>query len=49
MSDPRFPLDALDFLYMPSRDVAADLSFYTEVLGGRSCSPSRRSGPASLR
>jgi len=28
------PLERLDFLYMPSRDVAADLEFYTEVLGG---------------
>ncbi len=26
--------DSLDFLYMPSRDVAADLAFYTEILGG---------------
>jgi catechol 2,3-dioxygenase-like lactoylglutathione lyase family enzyme len=25
--------DQLDFLYMPSRDVARDLAFYTEVLG----------------
>jgi len=27
-------LEQLDFLYMPSRDVEADLAFYTEVLGG---------------
>jgi catechol 2,3-dioxygenase-like lactoylglutathione lyase family enzyme len=27
-------LDQLDFLYVPSRDVAADLRFYTDVLGG---------------
>jgi catechol 2,3-dioxygenase-like lactoylglutathione lyase family enzyme len=27
------PFDELDFLYMPSRDVARDLAFYTEVLG----------------
>ena len=27
-------LERLDFLYMPSRDVEADLAFYTEVLGG---------------
>jgi catechol 2,3-dioxygenase-like lactoylglutathione lyase family enzyme len=27
------PFDQLDFLYMPSRDVAADLDFYTEHLG----------------
>jgi hypothetical protein len=28
------PFERLDFLYMPSRDVARDLRFYTEVLGG---------------
>jgi hypothetical protein len=27
-------LERLDFLYMPSRDVAADLGYFTEVLGG---------------
>ncbi len=27
------PFDALDFLYMPSSDVARDLAFFTEVLG----------------
>ena len=27
-------LEQLDFLYMPSRDVEADLAFYTQVLGG---------------
>ena len=26
--------DQLDFLYVPSRDVAADLAFYTDELGG---------------
>ena len=26
--------DQLDFLYFPSRDVAADLAFYTDALGG---------------
>jgi catechol 2,3-dioxygenase-like lactoylglutathione lyase family enzyme len=26
--------EELDFLYMPSRDVEADLAFYTDVLGG---------------
>ena len=30
MGDVSF--DRLDFLYMPSRDVAADLAFYTEAL-----------------
>jgi hypothetical protein len=27
--------EQLDFLYMPSRDVAADLAYFTDVLGGR--------------
>ena len=27
--------DQLDFVYMPSRDVAADVAYFTEVLGGR--------------
>jgi hypothetical protein len=29
------PFEQLDFLYTPSRDVAADLMYFTEVLGGR--------------
>ena len=29
------PVGRLDFLYMPSRDVAADRTYFTEVLGGR--------------
>jgi len=29
------PFTQLDFLYMPSRDVPADIAFFTEVLGGR--------------
>ena len=29
------PFEALDYVYMPSRDVAADVRFLTEVLGGR--------------
>lgn len=28
------PFEQLDFLYMPSRDVAADARYWTEVLGG---------------
>ena len=28
------PFEQLDFLYMPSRDVAADLTSFTDVLGG---------------
>ena len=29
------PFEQLDYLYMPSRDPAADLCFYEEVLGAR--------------
>jgi hypothetical protein len=29
------PFEQLDFLYVPSRDVAADLQYFTDVLGGR--------------
>jgi hypothetical protein len=29
------PFEALDFLYTPSRDVAADVAEFTAVLGGR--------------
>jgi hypothetical protein len=28
-------LEHLDFVYMPSTDVAADVAYFTEVLGGR--------------
>jgi hypothetical protein len=28
------PFEQLDFLYMPSRDVTADLAYLTQVLGG---------------
>jgi hypothetical protein len=31
----RPPFNALDFLYTPSADVAGDLAYFTEVLGGR--------------
>jgi catechol 2,3-dioxygenase-like lactoylglutathione lyase family enzyme len=27
--------ESLDYVYMPSRDVQADLSYFTDVLGGR--------------
>ena len=27
--------EQLDYVYMPSRDVAADVTYFTEVLGGR--------------
>jgi hypothetical protein len=29
------PFERLDFLYVPSGDVAADRTYFTEVLGGR--------------
>jgi hypothetical protein len=29
------PFEQLDFLYTPSRDVASDMTLFTEVLGGR--------------
>ena len=35
MSPPHTPFQQLDFLYTPSGDVAADLAYFTEVLGGR--------------
>jgi hypothetical protein len=34
-SEQGSPLQSLDFLYTPSADVAADLAYHTEVLGGR--------------
>jgi hypothetical protein len=34
-TDPLDLFQQLDFLYMPSRDVAADVAYLTEVLGGR--------------
>jgi hypothetical protein len=27
--------ESLDFVYMPSRDVAADMAYFTDLLGGR--------------
>jgi hypothetical protein len=35
MADQTSPFQQLDFLYTPSRDVATDLAYFTEVLGGR--------------
>ena len=32
---PAPPFERLDFLYTPTRDVAGDLAYFTEVLGGR--------------
>ena len=29
------PFEQLDFIYMPSRDVAADVGFFADVLGAR--------------
>ena len=34
-SETSAPFEQLDFLYLPSRDVAADLAYLTDVLGGR--------------
>jgi hypothetical protein len=34
-SETSAPFEQLDFVYMPSRDVAADLAYLTGVLGGR--------------
>jgi hypothetical protein len=31
----RTPFERLDFLYVPSADVAGDAAYFTEVLGGR--------------
>lgn len=33
--DGRAPFEQLDFLYVPSREVAEDLAFFSEVLGGQ--------------
>jgi hypothetical protein len=33
--DDRLPFEQLDFLYVPTRDVAGDLAFFSDVLGGR--------------
>ena len=35
MAEQTAPFQQLDFLYIPSRDVATDLVYLTEVLGGR--------------
>jgi hypothetical protein len=35
MADHTAPFRQLDFLYTPSRNVAAELAYFTEVLGGR--------------
>ena len=35
MDDRRGPLEQLDFIYTPSRDVAEDVRYFTETLGAR--------------
>jgi hypothetical protein len=35
MAEQTVPFQQLDFLYTPSRDVATELVYFTEVLGGR--------------
>ena len=34
MNDEAAAIEAFDFLYLPSRDVARDLAFYEDALGG---------------
>lgn len=35
MTAPDAPFESLDYLYVPSADVAAEARYFTEVLGGR--------------
>jgi len=35
VADEPFPFSQLDYLYIPSTNVAADAKYFTEVLGGR--------------
>ena len=35
IADDPGPFERLDFIYSPSRDVAADAAYFTDVLGGR--------------
>jgi len=35
VDQPTPPFQQLDFVYTPSRDVAADLAYFTQILGGR--------------
>jgi hypothetical protein len=35
VTDQSTPFQQLDFVYTPSRDVAGDLGYFSEVLGGR--------------
>jgi len=35
MADEPLPFEQLDYLYIPSTDVATDAAYFTEVLGGR--------------
>jgi hypothetical protein len=35
VTDQPAPFQELDFVYTPSRDVAADLGYFAEVMGGR--------------
>jgi hypothetical protein len=35
MGDALLPFSHLDFLYIPSHDVASDLAYFTDVLGGQ--------------
>lgn len=35
MPDAHLPFEGLDFIYMPSSDVAADVDYYTSILGAK--------------
>lgn len=35
MADPPAPFEALDYVYVPSRDVAGDVAWFRDVLGAR--------------
>ena len=35
MTPAKLPFERLDFVYMPSRDVATDARYFTDTLGGR--------------
>ncbi|MGH2757080.1 MAG: VOC family protein [Actinomycetota bacterium] len=34
-TESSFPFEELDFIYMPSENVVSDVSYFTEILGGR--------------
>ena len=48
-SQPSAPCAQLDFLYLPSRDVAADLAYLTKTLSRQLVMPSVRWAPRVAR